>query len=359
MHTNNYNYLTKNHSENDKDDQYHKPTDQETNIIIKTNIHIERIESFIDEITKLKDNPFRELKHGTYTVTKEFNKIEKYINDLYFFYDFRHPDLIYSPRVNAFFETYFEVVRFPILFDPDYRAKKLNEFINALRNKLESRDFKQIEQKLAYNEKRNFNSSCKYVDKLFEHHAKLLVLRIDLGYRKDRHSKIETHETALAKCQINFKNFIRTLKPQDFAKNLLGYIAKIELGHEKGYHFHVMFFYNGSKSSHDIFLSMAIGKHWMSVTHPDGIFYSCNAEASSYRKLGIGMISHNDAEKRNNLKTALGYLFKNEQNLHYKYKKKERTYFRSADLLEPKSKAGRPRKNKLVHYEHNPITIQS
>ena len=215
-----------------------------------------------------------------------------------------------------------------------------NQLIDLIRQKGHSRAFKQAELKRASNADRGFESAQRYVNSLFIRYARLCVVRIDLAYL----SKTSESEVDLSRVQRDYKTFIHGWREKSVFKNMVGYVAKLEYGETKKHHFHLMLFFDGSKSHQDISIAMRIGEYWKSITHQDGTFFICNAFKSKYRYLGIGMVSHDDVNKRYNLKIALEYFFKKEQYLNYKYKEKTRTHFRGEINRNEKAVSGRPRR---------------
>ncbi|MNF98191.1 hypothetical protein D3C84_810450 [compost metagenome] len=93
--------------------------------------------------------------------------------------------------------------------------------------------------------------------------------------------------------------------------DMVGYIWKLEHGPEKGFHYHVMFFFDGAKVREDITKAIQIGRYWTNVvTRGRGLYYNCNAAKRIYKSCGIGMVDHTNVQMRQGLQNAVVYLTK-------------------------------------------------
>ena len=157
---------------------------------------------------------------------------------------------------------------------------------------------------LQYEVQHNYNELLDYIDRLFSHHSKLLVLRVDLSYQKDCQVSFETLEADL-------KRFHNNRRHNALLNEMIGYVTKIEYGIDKKLHVHGLFIFNGNKHQQDINIAQYIGEYWSGViTAGNGTYWNCNANKKSYVNLGIGEIHYRDAEKRENLNDSMAYLCK-------------------------------------------------
>jgi hypothetical protein len=127
---------------------------------------------------------------------------------------------------------------------------------------------------------------------------------------------------------------------------MVGYCWKLEYGGEKGFHYHMIFFYDGSKVQQDTNIARMIGEYWMNViTQGKGLYYNCNADKGKYERCGIGTINHYDTELIENLKLAAQYLAKPDDYLRDNASNIEvdRTFGRGV-MREKTENRGRPRK---------------
>ena len=191
--------------------------------------------------------------------------------------------------------------------------------------------------------KTNYNkrlaSTKEYIDKLSEHYSKLNVVRVDLSYKKP-YSDTITLEEANKDIKHMFNN--KRSKPSIF-KDQVGYVCKKEYTKDKGVHFHAYFFYNGQKVQKSTYKADQIGNYWKdNITKEKGSYHNCHR--NEYKYNGIGMLVHNDEEKRKNLDKAISYSFKDEQSINsLKESNNERAFTRGIAPKSDKEKMGRPR----------------
>ncbi|MFW2600649.1 YagK/YfjJ domain-containing protein [Aliarcobacter butzleri] len=183
------------------------------------------------------------------------------------------------------------------------------------------------------------DSTKKYIDDLSKNYSKLNIVRVDLGYTKENSKKI-TFEDANKDFNKILNN--RRGKSSVFGE-MVGYVAKKEVGEDKGVHIHAAFIYNGSKVREDITKAEQIGEYWKNdITKGRGLFHNCSK--NEYKNKGVGIIDYRDKEKRKILdENVLPYLCKDEQNENtLKTNSKDRTFTRGI-VKKKKSNAGRPR----------------
>jgi len=161
-------------------------------------------------------------------------------------------------------------------------------------------DNRTIEQ-FRYAAKRNLAELRTLIDRLFDYHSRILVVRIDLRYRKEV-SKAISLETAQFHRKLLLED--RRYYPEVFA-GLLGYAWGLEYGEQEGgFHYHLLALYNGAERRDDIGLGMAIRDLWDAITNGCGQCYISNfdkVKLESEGNLGIGMIHRDDVRLRINL----------------------------------------------------------
>lgn len=215
--------------------------------------------------------------------------------------------------------------------------KRFREEAHSVAHKRRLRNFQRAASK-------NLAGALSYVDNLFEHHARLLVIRVDLSYQKDM---VRNKTISADLVRLHRRRLFKRVQSLPFFKHCLGYIWKLEYGRYKGFHYHMCFFFDGSKVRGDVTLSRRIGESWKNeVTDGQGLYFNCNAIASTYNQSGIGDIHYTDQTKRAILQKAIGYIAKVDTAVRLSLPKGARTFGRGEFILRKDEIRGRPRSHK-------------
>ncbi|WP_052181338.1 inovirus-type Gp2 protein [Plesiomonas sp. ZOR0011] len=160
--------------------------------------------------------------------------------------------------------------------------------------------------------KRNHESLAQYLDSLFDHHAKLLIVRLDIHYAESI-----SNDITFDKAVKDRADYINAVKRK--YNHLLGYIWKMECGRKRGIHHHLIFIFNGHKVQGDITLCRQLGEDWKSMSDEPRTYYNCNADKRKYKEwksYGIGTVTYNDSDKRYVLKDkVISYLTKSDEEM--------------------------------------------
>ncbi|MBJ7277428.1 inovirus-type Gp2 protein [Marinobacter salarius] len=218
-----------------------------------------------------------------------------------------------------------------------------NGFCQSLQNYASTPEFKRTIRMNRKSELKRQDSCCRYIDAHLENYARLIVVRLDLhlGVDPDKVNFISDLFIDMARYWSRLRRDLRESKK---LPNPEGFIAKLEHGHHRGYHYHVMLFFDGSKHQRDVTLAKMIGEHWkQEVTKGQGGYHNCNAtDPAGYKYYGIGRVEHWDLDKIENLKFAAYYLAKTDYSLNALNDKGHRTFFRGT-MPKKKSRRGRKR----------------
>jgi hypothetical protein len=161
----------------------------------------------------------------------------------------------------------------------------------------------------------NNGSIDDYIDNLFSRYSRLLVLRVDLDYKKDVDVRfMNTNEVYESYWQAkeDREHLFRNMRSNSLFDDMVGHIWKLEYGKKAGFHTHMVFFYDGSQVQQDVTIGRMIGEYWVNnITQGRGRAYNCNAKKEKYDRCGIGMINHYDIQLIKYLKEeAASYLAK-------------------------------------------------
>lgn len=296
-------------------------------------------------------------------VRVESNILADGIENLMHYVELFSADLVYAPQLKLFFE---HVTKHPLLslspFNrhlpiPDGRvaADVANDFVLYLR---EQGKKIRIKQKIA-DWKRTTNENRErlriYVPALIEKYSRLLVVRLDVNYKKAMVSVDEIQELAdkllslaatdvmhlmngssvddlvkeretLARVDIrevkkDLEHLFRNMrgKPSLF-EHMVGHVWNIEFSRVGGYHIHLALFFDGSKVQKDGWYGDMIGAYIEQViTGGRAVVHNCNRHREDYGdKWAIGMVEYFDKPKCQRLLEVLDYLAKDSQSVYVK-----------------------------------------
>ena len=219
-------------------------------------------------------------------------------------------------------------------------VKQLNNFAEEIRREGKSEKTVSMIDDWNRRVRKRFSGARRYVNALFERHARVLAVRVDLGYCMEQDNSpeglttlvsLEAAKTHMAK----FDRFVRLKYP------VLGHMHCREYGLLSGHHFHVLYFLNRDLVQSDVHIAREMGEHWTKeITRRQGRYYNCNA--MPYKNNGIGTIHHTDYEKRDILlNKVVAYITKKDFWLFHQAGGKT---FAKGIMPGPPSALGRPRK---------------
>ncbi|MEG0007336.1 MAG: inovirus-type Gp2 protein [Aeromonas sp.] len=217
-------------------------------------------------------------------------------------------------------------------------ARDINQALSTFHQALYSKEHqRRLDNKLRA-APRNSQSLDKYLPTLFLKHAKLLFIRLDLGYKEKVYCRL-TPETAMED-RRRYLDIIKRKFP-----GLVGYIWKMEYGQDRYFHMHTVFIFNGARHQQDRSLGRLLGEHWEEYTNDLGTYFNCAHLREQYQEWGndgIGMVHCDDEKKQKKLFKALEYLTKNDELMLATLPSGRRTFGRM-EILGASNRRGRPR----------------
>ena len=209
----------------------------------------------------------------------------------------------------------------------------------------------------------NRKSLKDYVDALFEANARLLVIRLDLGYSKSETYRQKTllfspgkkgfSVSDVIEHRVNFMKMV----DRKFGQYLKGYIWKLEHGQEKGFHYHVALFIDANKLRSDVQIARSLGECWKKhITGGEGLYFNCNANTQSYHSRAVGMIYADDESAQEGMARIVDYLTKMDLYIRVFLPDGARTLGKS--WMPKMTGLGRPRSSKLS-VTTQPVTMES
>ena len=334
------------------------------------------IEEFVDAVCNSKDLGFKEI--GT-RIDQQINLSvqnwevmplgQEYYPRLDQFASTYNSVLAYSPKVMLFYEAFYSArpLGFSLPGDPQYAQRGPNEsyiqgafifnaLINYLRINIRSERYRSKVNARKQQSAEGYKSCFNYVEAIFKNvTTRLMAVRIDLGYHRGARDMI-----VLKTAQGHMEKLLNNRHKNSIFKHECGYIRKIEFTQTKGYHFHLVMFFDGAEVQVDTYKAFQIGEYWKTViTKGAGNYYNCNQSKNRYKRIGIGTVEHDDYNMRESLNYAIGYLCKSEQCLMIKSRESgAKSIVRGSMPKVRTTKAGRPRRstNWPVVQPEQPVT---
>lgn len=190
--------------------------------------------------------------------------------------------------------------------------------------------------------RQNTESLLTYIDGLFDRWGRLLVIRLDVGYKRDFLKGAGDAMIDYTQVREHREAFLDYLRSDAFPSVLRGFAWSLEMGRTASFHYHWLLFIDGHESQQDVALARALGEHWEHViTEGKGRYYNCNAD--DHPRRGVGMINYWNSERMEALKEVVApYLTKQDYLIRTKVEDGKTFSHGRLPLTPPKS--GRPRK---------------
>lgn len=160
-------------------------------------------------------------------------------------------------------------------------------------------------------------NKANYVDGLFRLYPQLLVIRLDLYYKKEVQGSFKQFND-------DVDRFFNHRRSNALFNHLVGHIVKFEYGLGRRSHAHLLLFFDNAllrcKGNDDSNLARDIGLYyWQNgITKGQGDYHNANDIQYKHNfqindKLGIGFISASDLKMRKNLLTIVDYFCEDKQ----------------------------------------------
>ena len=190
-------------------------------------------------------------------------------------------------------------------------AELLVNCVKGIRQEASSVEFRKRRYKHRKYVLRNTESLLNYIDELFERWGRLLVIRVDIGYRVSCFGLEEDPFTpTYAQVRQDREQLFKYLNSKGGPGVMRGFAWSLEMGRTSSYHHHLLLFFDGHQSRQDVSLARRLGEHWKNaITEGRGRYYNCNAD--EFDRRGVGMIDYWETEKLSALKEVVApYLTK-------------------------------------------------
>lgn len=260
-----------------------------------------RIERFVEKVISCDLPAFSVEVSSTgkrvISITRIGNALLKQFQHLWFFDSFHD----YSERPYAFLATCWEAEdKFGFRLPPlggvgacpaDYHAE-LNWIVERIRSLKKHGFYSRGIYDRRYESRQRTSRLIGHVSNLLYHYSKLVLVRVDIGYRKE-----VRHKFNMDSMMAGRERLFGLRSTHSCFDNLLGYAWVVEEGQRKGPHCHLLLIYDGSKVRADIRLAAGICQLWdVDVSEGQGCSWNSNAKKHEFDHVGIGMIERSDAE---------------------------------------------------------------
>lgn len=288
--------------------------------------------------------------------------------------DYRKRDLFavkaFSPNITAYLKWMDDVEKAIENFD------KLNytDFENRIRkcfltlsDKLNDLKFKIIKLKAKKACDKNYRSMLSYIDRLFENRSRLLVVRVDLKYKKNHNDSVRRSMSEYGisgrgidefeSVKSDMERLLANRRHNKIFDGLLGYVWKLEYGVLTRYHYHVVFFFNSSTKRADKLIGKNIGEYWSNeITQGRGAYFNVNSSSNYYKFDVRGQVHYTDVDAREGLRRIASYFSKADYFMRLELPKRlrgdikvnYRTMGKGQIQARDSSKGGRPRKLQVM-----------
>ncbi|WP_282281410.1 YagK/YfjJ domain-containing protein [Pseudomonas sp. PS02302] len=261
-------------------------------------------------------------------------------------------EVFFNCRFNPYFESFCSIAKKHGFFGKGdhlsvlrqtFQAElvsKLNDCVLELRQEYASKEFKQKLYDYRKSGTKNLRSLRDYFSQMFEAHARMLMVRVDLSYSK---ACVEAGDALHERVQRDRDMLINHVKSGVFGP-LLGVVWKLERGVRRGLHYHMLFCFDANVVRADILIGIGVGQYWQKeVTNGKGVYYNCNAYKEKYPKPFLGQMHYTDKVAWEGLDQYLRYITVADDLLRLSLPH-TRSLGRTGATRRATSRRGRPRK---------------
>lgn len=214
----------------------------------------------------------------------------------------------------------------------DRQWKIYDQLIVALGERVRLAEVQESARRRRDQARMDHRRAMEYLEACLKVRQQLFVLRMDLGCWRPF---IETGwpgrgQFDLPGLKRAFGTFTKRLSASAY-KPIIGHLAKIEFGPEKGYFFHLVVLLDGSEADRAVNWCRRLGELWESLAPSgEGAHIGCNWDFTEYAKArNLGLVDWGRASDRLNLERwVISYLTLSAQYLRVKVAHRERVFFK-------------------------------
>ena len=158
------------------------------------------------------------------------------------------------------------------------------------------------------NQQKTRDSLANYANDLKSIYSKLMVIRIDFGYKQS----VSRKHFPLENIEDDWERLLWHVKI-NFSDSFAGYAVKFEHGEAKGLHAHSVFFLDGNVVRTDARIARIFGEYWENeVTQGLGVHFNCNTSdyKATLKVCGLGTFTGQEPAFRDGMWIIADYLSK-------------------------------------------------
>ena len=224
-------------------------------------------------------------------------------------------------------------------------VKELNDFVDSIRQAGNSPEFKKKIADFSRLANKNYRSTNELINAHFKLCSRILVMRFDVGYKKDAGWPGPTKDpVTYAETKKHREELLKYLKKMPANDAFIASVCKMEYGLDKKWHYHCLLLVDSARLRGDVTIARLIGEYWSTtITQGRGLYWNCNANKDSYKCCGIGEVRHDDVEMREGLRKAVLYMTKPDYYVKLLVSGDDRTFWKTNTPKPKTEKRGRPR----------------
>jgi hypothetical protein len=240
---------------------------------------LSKVEEFVEKVIASDAPAFKLATKESGREVLEKGPLAEYFHVPYQFALLQFPGYRLSWRIQLFFECFValelknERFRQPRGYSSQLGKEPyqiFNEFINAIRLRADSAEFRRVAYDRKNNSHRNIRSAEDYIGFLYRQHRTLEVLRFEFLYLPEYVRKMSASDV-----KADVERFLNKRRGKStLFGSCIGYFWAMQQGLEKGWFLHCFLFYPASHHYDPISMGESIGQYWtQSITQGRGCFY--------------------------------------------------------------------------------------
>jgi hypothetical protein len=188
------------------------------------------------------------------------------------------------------------------------KSKHEDNLVSLVRRAALSSTYQAARARWSEDANQNLADGTALINRLFDSHHGLMVMRLSLGYRPSTARTLSVNQV-----KADIDSLLTKVRHEKFAPlfaNLCGLMLRVTFKPQTGYTVNALFLFDDSQMWNDFEHAEQLGSFWKKVvTTGRGTFTNCHDAQQKYGRVATGLITSDDVVKREHLvEHALGYL---------------------------------------------------